>query len=216
MATVPKIAIVGREKFTANYENILSALSIPHETTLNIGSLHHFDVLLLPGGGDITPAFFGEKNTASKNIDTELDILQIQATELFIKQRKPILGICKGMQLINVVLGGTMVQHLPTAAQHQYTSEDQYHLVCNTPGTLAHTLYGNSCIVNSAHHQGVGTLGKDLHIMQTAGDGVIEGIYHRTLPIIGVQWHPERIDTKKTATDGSLLFLFFQEYFSGI
>lgn len=216
MTTTPKIAIVGREKFTVNYETILSSLSIPHETTLNIGSLHHFDGLLIPGGGDITPAFFGEKNTASKNIDTELDILQIQATELFIKQRKPILGICKGMQLINVVFGGTIIQHLPTAAQHQYTTEDQYHPVHNAPGTLAHFLYKDSCMVNSAHHQGIGTLGKDLHIMQAAEDGIAEGIYHYTLPIVGVQWHPERIDTKKTATDGSLLFLFFREYFSGI
>lgn len=206
---LPKIAIVGREKSTGNYEKILSTLSIPHETTLNIGALHDFDALLLPGGGDITPAFFGEKNTASKNIDTELDILQIQATELFIKQKKPILGICKGMQLINVVLGGTIIQHLPTAKNHEYTAKDQYHPVHNIPGTLARSLYGDSCVINSAHHQGLGTLGKGCLIMQQSYDNVVEGIYHTTLPIFGVQWHPERLDNKKTATDGSLLFLHF-------
>lgn len=214
--TLPKIAIVGREKFTVNYEKMLSTLSIPYEITLNIGSLHNFDGLLLPGGGDITPAFFGEKNTVSQNIDTELDILQIQAMELFVSQKKPILGICKGMQLINVVLGGTIIQHLPTAAFHQYTDNDQYHSVTNTPGTLAHFLYGDSCPVNSAHHQGIGVLGKDCHVMQLACDGVIEGIYHAHLPIFGVQWHPERIDNKKTATKGSLLFSYFLSLLKGI
>lgn len=208
MAT-PKIAIVGREKFTKNYERMLSSLSIPYETTLNIGSLHEFDGLLLPGGGDITPAFFGEKNTASQNIDTELDILQIQAAELFIKQQKPIFGICKGLQLINIVFGGTIIQHLPTAPNHKYLEADQYHTVQNLPKTPANALYGDSCIVNSAHHQGIGILGKDCSIMQLAEDGVIEGMFHNTLPIIAVQWHPERMDTKKAATNGSLLFLHF-------
>lgn len=209
----PRTAIVGRAPFTSNYEKILGQLQVPFKTILCIGSLQEYDCLLLPGGGDITPAFFGQQNRGSRNIDTELDILQIQALDCFVRQKKPVLGICKGMQLINIFFGGSLCQQLPTASIHEYQDADQYHVTTALQGSLLHHLYGSEFVVNSAHHQGIRLPGKALKITQTAKDGVIEGIEHTTLPILGVQWHPERLNCappctheKKTAVNGSLLF----------
>lgn len=207
--SVPQAAIVGRAQFTSNYEKALQQAGITARTLLSIGSLQKYDLLLLPGGGDITPAFFGQENEGSRNIDTELDILQIQALDCFVRQKKPVLGICKGMQLINIFFGGSLKQHLPTASAHEYQNKDQYHQTTLLPGSTLHKLYGEHLFVNSAHHQGVAIPGKSLLVTQTAEDSVIEGLEHTTLPILGVQWHPERLDTKKTAADGSLLFQKF-------
>ena len=97
-----KVAIVGRCKDTINYEKALQAMDVGYIVTMDLGKLPDYDALLLPGGGDITPAFFGQKNHGSKNIDIELDITQLQALDVFVKQERPVLGICKGMQIINV------------------------------------------------------------------------------------------------------------------
>lgn len=208
-----KAAIVGRTQFTPNYEAALSSFHVNAQTVLSTGELQKYDLLILPGGGDITPAFFGQKNKGSKDIDTELDILQIQALDLFVRLEKPVLGICKGMQLINIFFGGNIRQHLPTASSHAYSDGDQYHSTYALPGSTLHRLYGDYFTVNSAHHQGIDVIGKQLKITQAAPDGVAEGIEHLTLPILGVQWHPERMmeKTKKDAVNGSLLF---QEFLS--
>lgn len=208
-----KAAIVGRAQFTSNYEASLRSFNVDAQTILSTGELQKYDLLLLPGGGDITPAFFGQKNKGSMDIDTELDILQIQALDLFVRSGKPILGICKGMQLINIFFGGNIRQHLPTASTHAYKDGDRYHSTRALPGCTLHRLYGEYFTVNSAHHQGIDSVGRHLKIIQTAPDGVAEGIEHATLPILGVQWHPERLmaEQKKDAVNGSLLF---QEFLS--
>jgi len=209
-----RIAIVGRNQFTGNYEKALSHFGVYTKTLLTLGQLQEFDSLILPGGGDITPAFFGQKNKGSREIDTELDILQIQALDLFVRLGKPILGICKGMQLINIYFGGNIVQHLPTSHKHEYRDKDQIHLTHSINGSTLHRLYGDYFFVNSAHHQGIDIPGKLLKITQTADDGVVEGIEHMSLPILGVQWHPERLfkeEKEKTTINGSLLF---QEFLS--
>ena len=192
----PMIAIVGRSKDTHNYENALHSLGISHITTLDIQDAERATHLLLPGGGDITPAFFGQHNHSSRNIDTELDILQIQALSSFIEQKKPVLGICKGLQIINVHLGGTIIQDIDTAETHQWIGQDQQHHVYHSGlnhGDFFYQLYGTGTSVNSAHHQAIGKLGRDLIPVCRAGDSIIEGIMHTSLPVIAVQWHPERM-----------------------
>jgi len=194
--TSPLIAIVGRTEDTHNYEKALSILEIPYITTLEAKEAAQAGHLLLPGGGDITPAFFGQKNCGSHHIDTELDILQIQALTLFMEQKKPVLGICKGLQLINVHLGGSIEQDIDTAETHKWIGKDQYHHVYHS--NLSRTdffyqLYGTGTRVNSAHHQAIDRLGRGLIAVCRAGDNIIEGIIHESLPVIAVQWHPERI-----------------------
>ena len=126
----PRVLIAGRTKDTKNYENALSRLSIPHMTSLSLSQLKDCQGLLLPGGGDITPAFFGQKNNGSHNIDTELDIIQLQILELAVHYKKPVLGICKGMQIINVFFGGTIIQHMKHHEIHAYHNGDRFH--CTT------------------------------------------------------------------------------------
>ena len=209
---ISNVAIVGRIKDTVNYEKALHTIGVSCLTTMDIGRLSEYDALLLPGGGDITPAFFGQKNQGSKNIDIELDITQMQALDLFVKWKRPVFGICKGVQVINVFFGGTIIPDLPQARQHAWIEKDQVHSSHAVPESVLFTLYGEHFNINSAHHQGIGTLGHDLTVIQTSDDNVIEGIIHNTLPIIGVQWHPERLFDYPSPDDtvnGSLLFSYF-------
>ena len=204
----PIIAIVGRTDATYNYEKALSHLQIPYVTTLSVEEAALADRLLLPGGGDITPAFFGQHNCGSNNIDTELDIIQMQAFSLFMAQKKPVLGICKGLQLINVQLGGTITQHIDTADQHKWIGTDQQHYVYHSGlnrTDFFYQLYGTSTQVNSAHHQAADRLGHGLVPVCRSGDNIVEGIMHTSLPIIAVQWHPERI----MDSGGEALFKYF-------
>lgn len=206
--TTPLIAIVGRTKDTRNYEAALRSLGVSYLTTLNAEEADQATHLLLPGGGDITPAFFGQQNRGSYNIDTELDIIQMQALALYIAQQKPVLGICKGIQLINIYLGGTVTQHIDTAENHRWAGQDQQHYVYHSGlnrSDFFYQLYGASALVNSAHHQAIERLGTDLVPVCRAGDNVLEGIMHTSLPVIAIQWHPERM----MDTGGELLFRYF-------
>lgn len=152
-----------------------------------------FDGLLLPGGGDIAPVFYHRKNRGSHHICISEDIIQLLMFHRFMEQKKPILGICKGMQIINVALGGTLIQALPTANSHAWHNGDCYHPTTINKDSILYSLYGNCMITGSAHHQAVSTPGNGLKAVQHAHDGVIEGIEHEGLPILGLQWHPERL-----------------------
>lgn len=208
-----KIAIAGRKRDTRNYERYMRAGGFEACTTLSCGELSGFDGLLLPGGGDITPAFFGECNNGSRQIDTELDILQLTALDYAIQHRMPVLGICKGMQLINVAFGGTIIQHLPTAELHQYQEADQYHDTIVLESSCLHLLYGSEARVNSAHHQGVDKLGNGLNAIQWCkADGCVEAIIHESLPVLGLQWHPERLDQAQSPLDSFALHSLFSSW----
>ncbi len=157
-----------------------------------------YDALLLCGGVDIDPARFGEPllEGAPVEIDHARDDLELSLLAAFIGAGKPVLGICRGLQVINVGLGGTLWQDLPS----------QCGLVHSAPKgeeAMTHEVYMDSgvLLVNSFHHQAVKELGYGLRCLGRAEDGVVEAIRHETLPIAAVQWHPERME------DGlSLLF----------
>lgn len=205
-----KIAIVGRKPDTGNYVKYVNTQGHEALVTVNLGKIDCCDGLILPGGGDIAPAFFGEQNRGSRNIDTELDILQLQALELCVKKRIPVLGICKGIQIINVGLGGTLYQDMPTAKRHRYDGCDKYHDSIAIKDSWIYELYGERFTVNSAHHQAIRKLGNGLIATQYCPeDDCIEAIVHRELPILGVQWHPERIDCKRAGICGEKILNYF-------
>lgn len=204
------IGIVGRAKDTCNYEKYLHTIKVNCITSLTIGELASCQALIFPGGGDITPHLFAAPNQGAHNIDTELDLIQLRAFQLAYRSQVPILGICKGMQLINIGLGGTLIQHLDTASLHTSPKEDLYHETHTLPNSFLHRLYGPKFKVNSRHHQAVGKPGSKLTPVQWClNDSCMEAFCHQTLPILGVQWHPERLDPSQTSITALPLFQYF-------
>lgn len=163
--------------------------------------LSKYDALLLPGGGDIEPWRYHQENAASHALEPERDEEELFLLERFINTGKPVLGICRGMQVLNVFFGGTLFQDI--SGHSVENGVDRLHPVHTAPSLLADCL-GSDCVINSAHHQAVDQLGSDLLVLQWAPDGIIEAIQHRELPVLGVQWHPERIDDP-----GTRFFQFF-------
>ena len=151
--------------------------------------------LILCGGPDLAPELYGQENRESVGIEPERDRAELALARAFFAAGKPILGICRGMQLLNVVFGGTLIQDLPTRRRH--TSDGNGDLVHETwcaEGSLLFTLFGKSLVTNSSHHQAVGRLGNGLLATQWSENGrVVEGFEHRSLPVFAVQWHPERM-----------------------
>ena len=172
-----------------------------------------FDGLLLPGGGDLDPASYGQEMRGSNKPDPDLDQLQLDALGAFVHAKKPVFGICRGLQVINVFFGGTLVQNLPQG-YHQYIGCDQVHETIAEPNSFLAALYGERFSVNSAHHQAIDALGNGLQAVQHAMDGVIEAIRHTELPVWAVQWHPERMcfrHSRADCVDGSAVLRWFLE-----
>ncbi len=156
-----------------------------------------YDGLILCGGGDIDPARFGEENNGSNRIDLRRDECEFALLDAYVKAKKPVLGICRGCQVINVYFGGGMIQHLENYEEHRQEG-DAIHTVTAEGDSVARRVYGEKFTVNSMHHQALKTVGEGLRVTHRADmDGVIEGIEHNTLPIYGYQWHPERVSLSR-------------------
>ena len=173
-----------------------------------------YDALILAGGSDVNPRYYNEEICGSKNIDDKRDEAEFELIEVFIKSKKPIFGICRGCQLINIYFGGNMYQDIPNHNEHHSGSDyDLVHNVNATCGSFLSNLYGNEFSVNSRHHQAISIPGSGIDIVAKTSDGTtVEAIAHRELPVIGVQWHPERMcfDNKREDTvDGSEVFKYF-------
>ena len=156
--------------------------------------------LLFPGGQDIDPSLYGEKRLPGcAPSEPQRDELEFPLFTLAYRQNMPVLGICRGMQLFNAALGGTLYQHLPAqypqAMEHDMTAPYNrvFHQVALTPGSpLARRMGKLEMGVNSYHHQAVKDLAVDLAVMATAPDGVIEAVYAPGRQFVwGIQWHPE-------------------------
>lgn len=197
-----------------SYQERLSELSVDSIVSGEILDSQDYDGLLLPGGGDIAPFFYHRKNKGSNHICITEDVIQLLLFHRFMEQKKPILGICKGMQLINVALGGTLIQELSNTNLHYSNQADIYHNTILLPGSVLHSLYHKNIRVNSSHHQAVDNPGKNLIAVQHSYDGTIEGLEHNTLPILGVQWHPERLHKMTSPKEYSLGLPVFEWFVS--
>jgi len=161
------------------------------------------DGLILSGGRDIHPSYYGEK------VQYKVDLLnrlrpqsEIGLLKEFIPTRKPVLGICYGAQLMNVMCGGTLYQDVPSQIPKAARHEDVRHSITVYEDTKLFKLLRESSLeVNSHHHQAVKELGKGLRCSALSLDGVIEAIELKNHPFfIGVQWHPER-DSESPLTE---------------
>ena len=197
-----RIVIPGREEDVVNYVAMLRSLDADVTVTLTVPSAADYDGCVIPGGGDIDPARYGQKIAGARGMDPQMDELQFSTLDVFAKAKKPVLGICNGMQMINIYFGGDLIQDLQSAPRHQYDQGnklDSYHFVSAVPGSWIEGLYGKEFMVNSAHHQGADRIGENLEVVLVSDDGVTEGLVHRQLPVYGLQWHPERLDERRLA-----------------
>ncbi len=173
-----------------------------------------YDGLILCGGNDTDPKYYNQDNYKCINIDAKRDEAEFALAKAFVEAKKPILGICRGAQLLNILFGGELHQDLINADMHiKKAGVDSVHSVRSETGSLCHKLYGEEFFVNSAHHQAVSIAGSDLKVTAWSGD-VIEAFEHTELPILGLQWHPERMcfsKARKDTVDGSKIFEYFIE-----
>ena len=174
------------------------------------------DGLVLCGGGDIEPVRYGQPDRGSQPPDLARDKAELELFQVFYGAGRPILGICRGMQLINVALGGDLIQDLPPAqrALHTAPEGDLVHTVRARPGGLLHNLYGPSFSVNSAHHQAVGQLGEGLRVTAWSAEGFPEAIAWDERHIMAFQFHPERMsfaNRRPDTVDAGALFRIFLE-----
>lgn len=159
------------------------------------------DALLLTGGCDVSPARYGEEtDPACGPIDAERDAIEFALLEAFVREKKPVLGICRGAQVINCFFGGTLYQDLPSqcGVSHHGVAHP---VACRADSFLAH-LFGKRFVTNSSHHQSVKAPGEGLEIVATSGD-IVEGLAHTSLPIYAVQFHPERMQGAYQLTPGA-------------
>lgn len=174
-------------------------------------SLEQIDGLILPGGGDIDPSFYGGfDHPMLYDVNPAQDALDFTLAHRALETGIPIFGICRGMQILNSVYGGSLYEDLPdTSVQHRHavtessgvnTSEDivwTWHEVrIQSSAEYLKHVKSHTLTVASAHHQGVRELGEGLTIDAVAADGLIEAFSDRSSGVIAVQWHPEAADTQ--------------------
>jgi len=181
-------------------------IALPHEVAMVESYLDTLHGLVITGGNfDVPPEMYGQK-TSSDKVTTKPRRSQFEwaITEGALKRNMPILGICGGQQLLNVILGGTLIQHIPDSIKNPLAHEqpnprhEPGHEVAIVANTLLYQIVGQATLaVNSAHHQAVAKVPEGVIINARAGDGVIEGIEYPAHPFcLGVQWHPEFSITK--------------------
>ena len=175
--------------------------------------------LVLCGGGDIESGLYGQENRGSQPPDRDRDRTELELFRAFYRAGKPILGICRGMQLINVALGGSLIQDLPPEERPFHGGEeDMVHPIRAAESSLLRQWYGPVFPVNSSHHQAVDRPGGGLEAAAWSESGFPEAVELPGYPLLGVQFHPERMSFGKRrpdTVDGAAIFAWFLELCQG-
>ena len=177
--------------------------------------------LLLTGGEDVDPARYGQAPEGARTVSLERDAMELLLLEQALERRMPVLAICRGIQVLNVALGGTLFQDLFTQ-RGQDIDHDRYRefdghihsIRSDAPRLLAEVFEVEEFVQNSAHHQGIRDLSPELTAVAWAPDGLVEAVEYRAdgaAWTCGVQWHPERKMEEATGTNRRLFEVFGQE-----
>ena len=186
--------------------------SVTGNDELIVETMDTVDGLLIPGSRDMDPKFYNEEpHPKLRPMSIERTETEFKVLEQAIEDKKPVLGICGGMQLLNVFYGGSLYQdirsHLPNALVHENGSVHKIEVAADS---VLHEITGRKSFeVKSYHHQSVNKLGVGLSVNALTSDGIVEGIEAKGAPfILGVQWHPELEDTEISK---SIFAKFIQE-----
>jgi putative glutamine amidotransferase len=165
--------------------------------------LESIDGLILSGGGDISPRFYGQEPAPELDVvDEGRDVFELALVHEALERHLPVLGVCRGHQLVNVALGGTLIQHVGSlsdvAHQEKERPSDVMHEVHITAGSLLAAVVGTETLgVNTLHHQAVSESGAGLQVVARSTDGLVEGVEGvGDLRVLGVQWHPELLQAR--------------------
>ena len=182
-------------------------------------SLDSFAALLLPGGGDVDPARYqaAGRHPETYGVDVAQDERELDLIRRFEAARRPIFGICRGLQVLNVAFGGGLIQHLPdhvaeeTERHRKRGTYDALHPLVWAADTRLGGRLGAARFANSAHHQAIDprALGRGLRVAARSPEGVIEAVerFDAGAPVVAVQWHPERLADDEPASRGLREFL---------
>lgn len=189
------------DMYFSNYAlAVMDAGGVPVQLSLDSDPadvIQYLDGVLFSGGADISPTRYGRRSeTDFDPPEPERDAFEWGLLDEITRLQKPALGICRGMQLFNVHAGGTLNQHVPEHLGYFQATTTGHHEIFFEKNTIISGLYGQSRNVNSLHHQSVDDLAKGFMISGTTKEGSVEAIEHKTLPMLGVQWHPEMLATR--------------------
>lgn len=200
------------EKFTAAYNADDNKYTIDLVLIESLDGIDPFDYdgLIIPGGKHVHPSFYGAEVECTKHkFNPELDELELNLVDMFVEAGKPIMGVCRGCQLVNVALGGTLKQDI--GMEHY---DDAVRDTTIMEGTDFSSIFGDSVDTVHFHHQAVDALAEGLTVtMVDAEDGTIEGYIHDTLPIYAVQFHPDRMYVKEDPEIKKTGRIFMDYYF---
>ena len=160
-----------------------------------------YDGLIIHGGPDVDPHLFGEEpHREIGMVNYKRDVFERELIQAAVKVRKPVLGICKGAQIINVALGGNLYQDIETQCENSYIKHSQEapggyptHSITLAKDSFLHAVLGLNTLVNSRHHQAIRDVAPTLRATATSLDGIVEGIENSDASVVGVQWHPENM-----------------------
>jgi putative glutamine amidotransferase len=215
----------------ANYQKWIESeegttvIKLSHHTN-NLGDIDQCDGIILSGGEDVHPRFYHKEEYLEfcHEIDEKRDEFEWKVLEYTERNKLPLLGICRGLQVANVFFGGTLIPDIPSFGKfnHSKTGDaDRYHTVHIDPNSHLKTIFNaSSGEINSAHHQSADLIGKGLVSNAVSQDGVIEGLERKNKDshsfLMLVQWHPERMNDQESVFTKNLKKSFLEEVKRGV
>ncbi len=149
------------------------------------------DGIVLSGGADIEPSHYGAEPDGTGGYEPERDELELPLLKQALEEELPMLGICRGLQLLNVATGGSLHQDVPVHSRYDVDPAETVHEVTFSEHSRLGLLYGEQTSVNSLHHQTIDRLGEGLTVTGRADDGTVEALEMPGRDVVAVQWHPE-------------------------